>query len=175
MALAGASSLNSAILALSPTLSSMSGATQFINEVANYINQVQAGPTGTPGIMTYANAPAIAAFSAMGPVNDMSWISGFANAIHAGTLAATFTPGTVTDPAWAASGGVDNVPPSITNLSAALSLLISSLQTVTAMNNPAMPMAQAIHDYVDSFIFACSGSAPSEGGPVPVPKTFGAQ
>lgn len=168
------SSLNNQILALPPTLSSSAGATQFINVIAAFLNQMQAGPTGSPGIFTYSNAPAIAALTLLQPVGDNSWINNFANAIHSGSTAASLIAGTVTDPAWTASA-VDTFPPTIITLSSALSTLISDLASVTALNNPAMPMAQAISNYAQAFTFQCTGLVTTGGPPAPLPLTFPAQ
>lgn len=169
------SSLNDQLLALPPTMSAHEGAVQFIDVVANYINQVQAGPTGSPGILTYTRPPAVAAIEALPPVIDNSWIPNFAAAVHLGVTAGILTPGTVTDPAWTAST-VDVLTPVIINLPAGLATLIGALPPVTSGNNPAMPMAQAIHDYAFSFIFLCTGFALAlPAPPVPVPLTFPAQ
>lgn len=175
MSLPGVSSLNSQLLALPPVDTSIAGATQFVNCIAAYINQVQGGPTGTPGIFTYTNAPAIAAIMALQPVADNSWITNFANAIHLGTTAAILAPGTITAPAWTASI-VDIGPVTNITASAALSTLISGLNSVTSSNNPAMPMAQAIHDYAMAFTFETIGLVLAPPGPpIPLPLTFPAQ
>lgn len=169
------SSLNSQLLDLSPVDTSIAGATQFVNTVAAYISQVQGGPTGAPGILTYMTAPAISAITSLQPVADSSWITNFANAIHSGVTAAILTPGTISDPAWTASG-VDIGPVSITTLSAALSTLISGLNSVTSINNPAMPMAQAIHDYAMAFTFQTTGLIIIPGpSTAPLTLTFSAQ
>jgi hypothetical protein len=173
--LPGVSSLNSQLLALPPVGTSVAGATQFVNCIATYMNQVQGGPTGSPGIFTYMNAPAIAAIQALSPVADNSWITNFANAIHTGSTSATLVPGTITNPAWTSSL-VDIGPVSITTLAAALSTLISGLNAVTSGNNPAMPMAQAIHDYVAAFVFQTTGLiADPPNAPIPLILTFPAQ
>ena len=175
MSLPSVSSLNNQLLALPPTLSSHEGATQFVNVIADYINQVQAGPTGSPGILTYTRPPAIAAIEALPPVIDNSWIPNFAAAVHLGVTSGILTPGTVTDPAWTASV-VDVLPPVIITLPAALAVLTAGLAPVTSGNNPAMPMAQAIHDYALAFTFLCTGLALAlPAPPIPVPLPFPAQ
>lgn len=169
------SSLNSQLLALPPVITSEAGATQFVNIIGDYIDQVQGGPLGTPGILTYLRPPVISAIQSIRPVADSSWITNFANAIHLGSTGATLIPGTITDPAWTASS-VDIGPVSIITLPAALSTLISGLNQVTYNNNPAMPLAQAIHDYVIAFTFQTTGLMIIPGPSVaPLTLTFPAQ
>lgn len=167
-------SLNQQLLALPPTLSSLEGATQFVNTIAAFMDQVQAGPTGTAGIFTFDKAPAIAAIQVLPPVKDNSWIVNFANAIHTGTTAATLVPGTVTSPIWTVSS-VDVSPPVIITLGAALSTLIADLAPVLSLNNPALPMAQAINNYTLAFTFLCTGIAGTPISPVPTPIPFPAE
>lgn len=170
------SSLTNDIKGLPPTLSSLEGATNFINVVAAFMNQLQAGPLGAPGIFTYTKPPAIALLMALPPVKDNSWIPNFANAIHAGATAAILVPGTVTNPSvWTASV-TDILPPVNTTIAAALPVLIGGLSSVTYQNNPPQPLAQAISDYTKAFTFLVTGLALAPpGAPVPVPLTFPAQ
>lgn len=173
--LASVSSLNSQLLALPPVDTSIAGATQFVNCIADYMDKVQGGSTGAPGIFTFLRPPVIAAIMVLPPVADNSWIPNFANAIHLGATGAILVPGTITSPAWTASI-VDIGPVSIITLASALSTLISGLQNVTSGNNPAMPMAQAIHDYAMAFTFLTTGLVLAPPGPpIPLPLTFGAQ
>jgi len=167
-------SLSSDLLTLPEELSSHQAAVNFVAKVAAFMNQVQAGPTGTPGIFTFNNASAVSGIEALTPVLDNSWIVGFANALHSGSTAATLTPGTVSSPTWTSSG-VDVLPPTITTLPAALGVLIAGLGSVTSSNNPPMPLAQAISNYTLAFVFQCTGFEATDGGPVPVPLTFPAQ
>jgi hypothetical protein len=169
------SDLNNKILALRPTTSEIEGVTQFVKVIADFMNQMQAGSVGMPGIFTYNNAVAIALLQVLPEVADNSWIIPFANAIHAGSSAASLSPGTVTNPAWTASL-VDVLPPVNTGLAAALPVLISGLQKVTSLNNPAMPMAQAISDYAKAFIFLVTGLVLAPPGPpIPLPLPFPAK
>jgi hypothetical protein len=169
------STFSNTLLALSPVDVSLAGATQFIGAVASFINQVQAGPTGSPGILTYGESAAIAAMQSLPPVNDNSWITGFASAIHVGTTTGILVPGTVTSPAWTASL-VDVDPPVIITSAIALSTLISGLSSVTSSNNPPVPMAQAISNYALALTFQCTGLALAPPGPpIPVPLTFNAE
>jgi len=169
------SDLNNKFLALPPTNSGIEGVTQFVKVVADFMNQMQAGSGGTPGIFTYNNAVAIALLLTLQEVSDNSWIIPFANAIHAGSSAAILASGTVTNPAWTASLK-DVLPPVNMGLAAALPVLISGLQNVTSSNNPAMPMAQAISDYAKAFIFLVTGLVLAPPGPpIPLPLPFPAQ
>lgn len=169
------STLNNNILALQPVGVEITGITNLVNVIAAFMNQMQAGPTGTPGIFTYNNAAAIALLSSLPNVGDNSWVINFANGIHAGSTGAILVPGTVTAPAWTASV-VDVLPPVNTTIAAALPVLISGLNNCSYSNNPAMPMAQAISDYAKAFTFLCTGLVLAPPGPpIPLPLSFPAQ
>ena len=169
------SDLNDKFLALPPTASGIEGVTQFVKVVADFMNKMQAGSGGTPGIFTYNNSVAIALLLVLPEVEDNSWIIPFANAIHAGSSAAALSPGTVMNPAWTASV-MDVLPPANIGLAAALPVLISGLQKVSSSNNPAMPMAQAFSDYAKAFIFLVTGLVLAPPGPpIPLPLPFPAK
>lgn len=169
------STLASNILALPTTTSANAGMTQFVGVIAAHMNQVQGGPTGTPGIFTLGNAAMIALLAAMPPVADNSWIVSFANAMEAGILTGIITPGTVTNPAWLGSGNVDAVTlPStvatILTIPLAKATLIAALASATASNNPPVPFAQAIQSATLAFIFTCIGLGPPPTFlPTPIP------
>lgn len=169
------SSLNNDILALKPVGVEITGITNLVNVIATFMNQMQAGPTGTPGIFTYNNAAAIALLSSLPNVGNNSWVIPFANGIHAGSTGAILVPGTVTAPAWTASI-VDVLPPVNTGIASALPVLISGLNNCSYSNNPSMPMAQAISDYAKAFTFLCTGLVLAPPGPpIPLPLSFPAQ
>jgi hypothetical protein len=168
------SDLAAQILTVPPEISSEVAATNFINVISAFMDQVQAGSLGSPGILTYNKSPAISGIQALSPVIDSSWITNFANAIHSGVTTGTLTPVTVTDPVWTASG-VDILSPTIPTLSAALATLISGLSSVTSSNNPPQPMAQAIHDYATALTFLCTGLVAGSPSPTPLPLTFSAE
>jgi hypothetical protein len=168
-------SLKQQFLSMPEAFTPIDGATHFVNIIGNYMDQVQAGPTGSPGIFTYLRPPVIAAIAALPPVKDNSWIVQFANAIHLGALGAILVPGTVTLPAVWLVSVVDTLPPVITTLDAALAVLIGSLANVTSANNPPQPLAQAIHDYISAFIFLCTGIGGTVITPVPIPVPIPAQ
>jgi hypothetical protein len=170
--LPSADSLNQQFLNLPEETDRHQAATNVVNVIADFMNQVQAGPTGSPGIFTYTRPPAISMIEALPEVDDDSWIPNFANAIHAGATAAILTPGTVVYPAWTASS-VDVLPVVNVGLGAALSVLMEGLQPVTSSNNPCLPLAQAIYNYTLAFKFLCTGLvlAPP-GAPFPLPITF---
>jgi hypothetical protein len=167
--------LSNNLLALSPTLIPLTGATAFVGVIADYMNQVEAHPGGSVGIFALANEIVIPLIVAMPPVSDNSWIPVFANALQAGILAAIITPGTVTNPLWLGSGTKDvaTLPTgaaTITTIPAATAALISALASATAGNNPAIPFAQAINDCTLQFIFTCIGlGAPPALPPIPIP------
>jgi hypothetical protein len=168
-------SLSSNILALPPTTDITAGMTSLVGVISDFMDQVQGGATGTPGIFTLANSLVITALSELTPVADSSWISGFANALESGITAAIITPGTVTNPAWSGSGNLDvaTLPTgaaTITTISAAKAALMSGLASATAGNNPAVPFAQAISDCTLAFVFTCIGlGPPPTEAPTPIP------
>jgi hypothetical protein len=173
--LPSADSLNQQLLNLPEETDRMQAATNFINVVGDFIDMVQAGPTGSPGIMTYTRPPAIQMIAALPEAKDQSWITNFAQAIHSGSTAAILVPGTVNFPAWTASS-VDVLPPVNLGLGAALGVLMSGLQPVTSDNNPAMPLATAIYNYALAFKFLCTGlMLVPPGAPVPLPLPFTAE
>lgn len=171
--LPSAFTLNSQLLSLPESDNSFQAATNFINIISSFIDQIQAGATGSPGIFIYSKPNPISMIQAMQPVDDNSWIINFANAIHSGSVSATLVSGTVVDPVWTASE-VDVLIPTITNLSDALNVLISGLNNVNSTNNPPMPLAQAIYNYASTFIFQCTGLVAGTS-PTPLPLTFSAQ
>src|ERR1035441_10428782 len=105
--LPSANDLKNHLKALAPTKDASEGIKNFVTVVANFTNQVQAGPMGSAGILTFGNSAMISAMTAMTPVKDSSWIQNFANAWEAGILSAVITPGTVMFPGWIGSGGAD--------------------------------------------------------------------
>lgn len=160
--LASAESLNQQLLHLPPTIDRFGGATQFIEVVGNYLDQVQAGPTGTPGILVYNKSAAVSALLQIGTFLDNSWINPIASAIHVGVTAGTTVPSTVTDPVWDGSGNKDiltsgSPSTTITTLGAAKSVLIGGLGSANYFNNPALPIATAIRNYALAFTFLCTG------------------
>lgn len=171
------SSLASNILAMPTTTSALTGMTNFVVVISAFMNQVQGGPLGTPGIFTLGNAAMITALAAMPPVADNSWIVAFANAMETGILTGLITPATVTNPAWLGSGNKDVVTlPStvatILTIPLAKATLIAALASATASNNPPVPFAQAIKDCTMAFIFTCIGLGPPPiflPTPIPTP------
>lgn len=167
--------LKSKLLSLPESSSPIEAATNFINVVGDFMDQVQGGPTGNPGIFKYARPVAIPLIAALPPVPDMSWIIPFATAIHAGATAAILTPGTVASPAWTVSVMDIVSPPINIGLAAALPILIAGLAKVNSTDNPPLPLAQAIHDYAMAFIFLCTGLFLAGLVPAPLPLPFPAQ
>jgi len=173
--LGSADDLKNQLLTLKPSDSPIEAATNFINVVAAFFDKVQAGPTGSPGIFTYNKAVAIPLIAALPPVPDQSWIMPFANAINAGAVAGTLTPGTVTLPAVWLVSVVDVLPPVITTIAVAKNLLIAALTPVTSTNNPPLPLAQALYLYISAFIFLVTGIGGTVISPVPIPVPIPAQ
>lgn len=168
-------SLSSNILGLSPTTIPLTGVTSFVGVIADFMNQVQGGSTGMPGIFTLNNAILIPLLVAMPPVADNSWIQVFATAMETAITASIITPGTVMNPIWLGSGSLDvmtlpTAAATITTISVAKATLISQLQNATAGNNPAVPFATAISQATLQFIFTCIGLGTPPGlTPIPLP------
>ena len=169
--LAPASTLNSAILALTPSANKDEAITAFVAVIAEYMNKVQGGSSGTVGILTVNQMAMYNVFVTQVPVADSSWISKFADAWYQGVAQGTITPGTVTNGAWVTSGtdvstSLDPVT-TITTLTSAKAMLESELTSATFNNNPALPFAEAVRDATLAFTFACIGL-----GPLGVPITI---
>lgn len=149
------------LLALPPVKDQLQGVTNFVNVIANFTNQVQAGSSGSVGILTFSNAAMIAILMTQQPVGDNSWIPKFADAWYAGVASGTITPGTVTDATWDVSiVDIDTSPSpaaTITTLSAAKSLLMSELAQVVPTQTAPILMAKAIRDATLAFTFLCIG------------------
>lgn len=174
MALPGVSSLVSDINSLSPTNDQAAGMAALGGVIANYMDQVQAGPLGSPGILTFNSSEFATQLGALPTVDDTSWITGFASAWETALLASTITPSTVSDPATWPVSSTDTLTASspsstITTISTAKSTLISGLGSATPDNNPPEPFAQAIHDAILQFQFNTIGVAGTPSSPVPTP------
>jgi hypothetical protein len=174
MALATAQTLSNNLLALSPSSNLFTAIPIFVGVIANFMNEVQAGPTGTVGIFTFGNAAMIAAMEAMTPVSDNSWIPIFANAWEAGVVSGVITPSTVTNSIWIGSGNKDTeTSPSpsstITTLSAAKAVLIAGLETAQPDITEPITFATAIRNATLAFEFTCIGlGSPPLFTPIPI-------
>jgi hypothetical protein len=174
-----AESFANSLLALTPTTDPVEGITKFVQAVAAFTNQVQAGPTGTPGILTFGNAAMIAAILAMQPVQDSSWIAPFVNAWQSGILTSIIAPGTVTDAVWLGSGSLDtetlpSAAATITTIPAAAAVLTSELATIIPVAGAPIQFATAIRDATLALTFNCIGLG-TPPALVPIPILFPAQ
>lgn len=175
--LASEQTLNQAILALTPLVNQHIALVNFVDVVADFMDQVQAGPTGSPGILTVNRPVFVAQLETQVPVADSSWIPNFADAWYMGVAQGTITPGTVSAPAWAGGSGTDTQTSAspvatITTLMAAKALLQAELANVMPDNTAALPMAKAIRDATLAMTFLCVGLNPSSS---PVSVSFPAQ
>lgn len=178
MALPGAASLKSDLEGLSPSDNATTAWQAFAAVIGAYSNQVQAGPLGAPGILTFSDALFATQLLALSPVDDSSWASAMADAWEVAMLASVITPGTVSDPStWLVSiVDVNTLPTaaaSIPNLSAAKATLVSGLLAATAEDDPPGPMADAFHAAISSLTFLTVGigGTPISPVPIPVPRT----
>lgn len=166
------SALNSAILGLTPLANQHTALVNFVNVIADHMDQVQAAGGG-PGILTVNRPVFVAQLETQAPTADSSWIPNFGLAWFMGVAQGTIAPGTVSNGAWSGGSSVDILTPgngagAIPNLSAARAVLEAGLANVKGDNSAAMPMAQAIQDGTLAMIFLCIGLS-AGGSPVPVP------
>jgi hypothetical protein len=175
VSVASAASLNSDILAMPPSADQATGVQNFVDVIGNFMDQLQAGPTGAPGIFTFGRPAMFSILMTQAPVASSAWIATFANAWEAGVLTAVVTPGTVLNPAWIGSGGVDAVTlPSgaatILTVAVAKAGLIADLASVAPSASSAMPFATAIRNATLALTFNCIGlSALMVPVPIPTP------
>jgi hypothetical protein len=160
-------------------MDAVAGVTAFVNVIATFTNQVQAGSAGTSGIFTFGNAAMISILLTQQPVSDNSWAPKFANAWQAGILAGTIAPRTVTNAKWLVSDvdtlTVASPAVTITNVSAAKAALEASLLSITATPDSPLPLATAIRNATLSFTFNCIGIGGTILTPVTIPLPFSAQ
>lgn len=168
-----ANTLANDLLALTPSDNAITAITAFVGILANFINLVQAGPTGTPGILTFGNAAMITALLSMQPVDDNSWLNNFGNAFEAGLNSSVITPGTVTLPVWVGSS-VDVATSSsptatILTIAASRALLISGLTTCQPTDSAPIEFATAFRNAALALEFNCIGlGSPPTFTPIPV-------
>ena len=171
-----ADSLKTSLLSLPPTKDKVAGITAFVGKISIFTNQLQAGPTGSPGIFTFGDAAMISAMMSMAPVSDNSWMSKFADAWAAGVTAAIIAPGTVTSPLWLGSAvDIATLPTAsatILNIAAAKASLLAGLASVGPTSDAPLPLATAIRSATLLFSFNCIGLGPPPVfAPIPVPTT----
>lgn len=179
MALPTASTLSDNLLALTPSDTIDGAIPPFVGVIADFTNEVQAGPDGTVGVLTFGNAAMIAAMEAMTRVPDNSWIPIFADAWEAGITTSVITPSTVTDSVWSGSGDKDTeTSPSptttITTIAAAKAVLIAGLTTAEPDDNEPIAFATAIYNATLALSFTCIGLGPPPALP-PISIVFPAQ
>ena len=173
--LPSANELKSKIVALSPTTDATAGGMAFANVIGDFTNKIQAGPTGSPGIVTFSVSVMAPLLAAMKPVSDNSWTSSFSNAWKTAMEASLITPGTVINPIWIGSGGSDiatlpSAAATIISLSAAAELMTSGLLEVASASDQPLQLAIAIYNATASLTFLCIGlSSPPTFIPVPLP------
>lgn len=182
--LPSADDFSSQIKSLGPAPDKATGIAEFVGKIADFTNQVQAGSTGTAGILTFGNAAMISVMNSMQPVTDNSWASPFADAWAAGISTAIITPGTVTDPTvptpvWTGSGLLDiaTLPSgtaTIPNIAAAKAALLTDLTNMVATQDAPLPLATAIRNATLMLIFIVIGLSDPPSF-LPIPLTIPAQ
>lgn len=173
--LPSASSLKNDLSNLPSASGPADGSVNFVGAISAFMNQVQGGPLGTPGIFALMDAAMIAIMSTLTPTSGDAWKSTLADAWEAAVLAAIITPATVTNPTWIGSGGKDVLtlpaaPASIPTLSAAKAVLVASLASVGPTDDAPLPLASAFRDATLAFVFNCIGLGPPPAfPPIPIP------
>jgi hypothetical protein len=175
--LSSADDLKASLLALKPTKDSSQGIKAFVGVIADFMSKIQGGPLGTPGILTFGSSAMEAILMTMQPVSDSSWISKFADAFEAGLLTSIITPGTITNPVWLGSGGLDILTlPSgaatIITIPVAKALLVSGLASVGPTSDAPLPLATAIRNAALALVFLAIGLGPPPTFiPTPIPTS----
>jgi hypothetical protein len=166
MALAGIGVLADALFALPKTMSKADGVKNFVDKIGDYMDELQAGPTGSPGIFKLNRPVMVAQLMSVTPVNDKSWVSKLSNAWAAGVAQATITPGTVTvpPPTWIGSGNVDSetLPigaSTITTIPAGKDIMDGILMTATPTMKSPIIIARAVHNATIALSFTCIGKS----------------
>lgn len=173
MAVSTAADLNTKILALSPSTSKPSAVQAFVDVIATFTQDVQAGSMGSPGVLTLNKPAMVGILTSQSPTAGNDWIMTMANAWEAGVSTGTVAVGTVTNPAWIGSGGMD-ISCNISNVAAAKSMLISELASVVPDSSAALPMATAFRNATLALKFLCVGLGPPPSM-APIPLTFNAE
>ena len=173
--LASAADFKAQLLTLKPTIIPIVGITAFVGVLADFMNQVQGGPTGAPGIFIFNNAVMIPLMLVMPPVPDKSWIPVFVLAWQTAVMASVIVPGTILNPVWLGSGGLDaaTLPigaATIPTIAAAAAILTSGLNAIDTADDKTLQFATAIRDATLAFIFTAIGLGPlSVQIPIPIP------
>lgn len=173
MALPGYNSLAVALYNMPRTMVQMDGVTNFVNIIGDYMDKVQAGPTGAASILKINRGVMIGILMTQRPVIDKTWVTTFANAWAAAVTQATISPNTVIDPSWDYSNSKDSLTKTsgaatISNISACRSILITRLNNVQPVMGHPYEIAIAIHDATKAMLFTCIGVANRS----PLPKQF---
>lgn len=178
------------ILALPTETVQPVGMLNLSNAIGGLMDKVQAGPTGSPGILTFSSPVMASNLGALSPSSSPAWAGTMASAWASAMAASVIAPGTVTEPAWTASvvdvATLPSAAATVVTLAAATSLLTTELQALAALfQNPNTPpatlaqgpmmMAQAFRDATSAFTFLCIGLAVAVPSPIPVPIPIPAQ
>jgi hypothetical protein len=173
-----ASVISAQILALPKAPDPLTGSMNFAGVIGNAMALIQAGATGTPGILTF-NVSIFGNLTAAMPPDPIGvWGSLMAANWNTALLASIITPGTVTSPIWTASSvDVATLPTAaatIITAPAAMAALSSKLSQVKADKTAPLPLAQAFHDAFGLLEFLCIGLTFVGPVPTPTPIPFGA-
>jgi hypothetical protein len=174
MPLPGPAVLAAELLSLPPVEDPVSGALGFAGKIGNYIALASGGPTGSPGIITFATPLFANLVSAMPPdPTGAAWGLLMASNFQTALLASIVTPGTVVDPTWTASGvdilTLPSAAASIPTIPLAFASLSSDLPNVKADMQAPMPLANAFDKAIKQLQVICIGLALVGVAPVPVP------
>jgi hypothetical protein len=178
MALPGPAVLAANILALPPASDPLTGGMNFAKTIADYMSLISAGPTGSPGILTYNSAVFGPLIAAMPPDSTgATWGALMAANWQTGLLASIITPGTVVDPTWTSSGvdilTIPSAAATCITAPAATALLATKLADAKD-DATAMKVATAYHEAIMQLQFLCIGLLLAGVVPTPTPIPKGA-
>jgi len=181
------STWTSTLKALPSVDSQSTGAQNFAQALGDLMNKVQGGATGSPGIFAFAVPIMKAQLMTLTPTGGPEWATKLATGWQTACTASIITPGTVSNPAWTASGvdvlTLPTAAATITTISAAGAALSSSLSAVAQIFQASNPdpgevanapekMAKAFRDATLLFQFTCIGlvlAPPAPPFPLPLP------
>lgn len=180
MALPGPSVLAASILALPKASDPVSGGMNFAGAISDYMSLIQAGPTGSPGILTFNKAIFGTLVGTMPPdPTGAAWGILMASNWNTAMLASIVTPGTVVDPTWTASAvDILTLPAAaatVITAPLAMAALAGKLANVKAGDTAPKPMAEAFHEAIGMLQFLCIGLTLVGPVPTPTPLPKGAQ
>lgn len=180
MAVEGVDALHEKLKACPAEKTAQKGFQNIAEVVGDYMSKIQAGSTGSPGIIKF-NSYLFGMLCATLPPDKTGdeFPAKMAENWLKAMKASSLVPGTVSSPAWVTSGvdvqtSTSVSAASVPTLSSAVSKLESGLKKVKEDKSPPKAIAQAFHDACMALSFMCIGLGPPSPPP-PVPLLFPAK